>query len=238
MKTLSLIRQSSSAIFVVLLLVFGAIAQTTEFQTKNAENPAVGGDSKTKIGKNTEKTALDKKAFLSQFTEEQLKEIQDARDEVMASPAACTPTTPIAFSTSGTGHRGSGGYTVIYYNKQSDKIITNENGGAAVSWLKPATYVVPCSGLYVLTLSFQKDAYYPPATADDVTMYFSRNLDPGDPISHGYGWAGEGSPRGTGTYTVAYRLNQGDFINTWSGSDGGFPRHLIVYYYSIFRIAP
>jgi type II secretory pathway pseudopilin PulG len=216
------IRQSLLAILVVLFLVSAAMAQTTESQTKNAE-----------------KKALDKKALLqSQYTEEQLKDIQRARDEVMTSPATCTSTTPIAFSTSGTGHRGSGSDALMGYSKQSDKIITNESGGAAV-WIKPATYVVPCSGLYVLTLSFQKDAYYPPATTDDVMMYFTRNLDPGDLISYGYGWAGEGSPRGTGAYTVTARLNQGDFINTWSSGGGAtYTRHLIVYYFSVFRIAP
>jgi hypothetical protein len=134
----------------------------------------------------------------------------------------------------GFGDFSGGQDSILYYNKLSDKVITNEGGG----WINPSTFIAPCAGLYVFAISFVKDAYYNGGTADDVTMYLIRNGNPGDPISFGCAWSGQGSLRTTGAYSVTYRLAQGDSIQSWVHSDGHPLRYLGIYAFSGYRVAP
>jgi hypothetical protein len=70
-------------------------------------------------------------------------------------------------------------------------------------------------GLFVVTVSFVKDAYYHDGTQDDVYVTVYREDVSGNRKSMGNAWSGEGTgKRGTGTYTVVVELKEGEKILT------------------------
>ncbi|HYO56273.1 C1q-like domain-containing protein [Archangium sp.] len=131
----------------------------------------------------------------------------------------CPSSGIVAFSANGTAHVSEGAMTLIGY----PTTYTNQGGG----WTPGGgTFIAPCTGLYVFTVSFVKDAIYYGGTQDDVFVYVIQNG-----VSKGYAWSGEGAGlRGTGSHTVALFLNQGDYVQTFAHSDGyGLKRHLAKY---------
>ncbi len=131
----------------------------------------------------------------------------------------CPSSGIVAFSVNGNNHVSEGAMTLVGY----PTTYTNQGGG----WTPGGgTFIAPCTGLYVFTVSFVKDAYYYGGTTDDVLVYIMQNG-----VSKGYAWSGEGAgQRGTGTHTAALFLNQGDYIQTFAHSDNyGIKRHLSKY---------
>jgi hypothetical protein len=130
----------------------------------------------------------------------------------------CPSSGIVAFSANGSNHVSQGGMTLLGYSAT----YTNQGGG----WTPGgSTFIAPCTGLYVFTVSFVKDAYYYGGTTDDVFVYIIQNG-----VGKGYAWSGAGGgQRGTGTHTVALFLNQGDYVQTFAYSDGEYKRHLANY---------
>lgn len=81
-------------------------------------------------------------------------------------------------------------------------------------------------------LSFMKDAWYDNGTQDDVWVRISQNsVSRGLVGAEGAGW------RDNGVYTVALILNQGDYVNTWIGSEVNKLRHLANYHFRVTSCA-
>jgi len=179
-----------------------------------------------------------------QMTDEQLAALKQAREEFTPS-AACVPSSAIGFSVLGFYHVSQSTDQVLGFDKQlSDTVVTNEGN----VWRKKfSMFLVPCDGLYSMTVSFVRDPYYSGGTNDDVIMYIVVNPATGNQIPvaiPGYAWAGEGNAtaRTTGTYSVVYRLKAGDIVQAWTHSDGltnaQLRRHLIEYSFSGYLVAP
>ena len=142
---------------------------------------------------------------------------------------------PIALSISGRWHRTAGQDVVLPYfvGQTAATPITNEGG----AWMRP-NFIAPCDGLYLFTVEFVKDSYYFGGTTDDVSVYLTKTVGDGDPIYVGEAWSGEGAGRrGTGSYSVALRLDALDSVQTWVHSDGGPMRVLAYYSFTGYRIA-
>ncbi len=130
----------------------------------------------------------------------------------------CPASGVVAFSVSGQGHISEGANTLLGYSTT----YTNEGGG----WIPGGgSFVAPCRGLYVFSVSFVRDPAYG-GTSNDVRVFVTKNG-----ASQGYAWAGSTSTaqRTTGTYEVALILNQGDYVQTFVNSDGGYKRYLGLY---------
>ena len=147
----------------------------------------------------------------------------DPQDQKMSGHDAALLSCPgngmVAFSASNNvAHVSQGTEALLAYGTT----YTNLGGG----WVNGGgTFSAPCTGLYTFTVSFVKDAYYNGGTTDDVYVYIKKNN-----ASVGYAWSGEGAGmRGTGTYTVALYLAQGDYVQTFAGSDGGYKRNVQLY---------
>lgn len=179
---------------------------------------------------------------------------------------------PIAFSYTGFNHE-AGPYQYSPNGNLGDPELTYHhpitiepeiNGYQPLYFNK--FFVAPCDGLYYFTISFVNNAY-PPATYDDVEIYFAFSRDCGKTWTDGRprteggftgigsAWAGQhdcsskkdGGPiclgnRTTGSYSVIYRLNKGEAIGTFSHADtpanGDSPKRIIPYFnWSGYRIS-
>jgi len=133
----------------------------------------------------------------------------------------------VAFSVTGTYHVSTGAPTLLGYQST----YTLYGGGWTAGG---GTFIAPCAGLYVFTVSFVKDAYYYGGSTDDIFIHITRNG-----MYTGYAWSGEGSGnRGTGTYTVTLILNPGDYVQTFVASDGNVTRHLARYNFTGYLVKP
>lgn len=80
------------------------------------------------------------------------------------------------------------------------------------------------NGLFLVTVSFLKDAYYNNGTEDDVTIEVYKEDTSGTRVYKGRAWCGQGTgKRGTGTYTVVIELQEGEKILTIVKSDSNKP---------------
>jgi len=128
----------------------------------------------------------------------------------------CPSTEIVAFTATGSEHVSQGGPLLLAY----PSTITNVGGG----WVNGGgTFIAPCSGLYVFTVSFVKDPYYDSGTTNDVYVSIMRNG-----ASRGSAWAGQttGAARVTGTYTVSLLLDAGDNVRTYVSSEAEQRRRL------------
>ena len=142
-----------------------------------------------------------------------------ARASRMTLNPACPTSGLVAFSVTGTSHISQGNATLLGYQST----VTNTGGG----WTPGGgTFIAPCSGLYVFTTSFVRQASSTyGGTSDDVYIYIYLNGG-----SRGFAWSGEASVnRSTGTYTVALLLQPGDYVQTYVTTPNGVKRHLNKY---------
>jgi len=132
----------------------------------------------------------------------------------------------IGFSASGGNHVSQGNLMLLGY----PTIRTNITQGGWI--IGGSTFTAPCNGMYVFTISFEKDAYYYGGTTDDVYVGIYQNG-----IFKGQGISGEGGGyRSTGTYTVILNLMANDSVQTFVSSDSGYKRHLAEYNFSGYLV--
>jgi hypothetical protein len=151
-----------------------------------------------------------------------------ARASTMALNPTCPTSGLVAFSVTGAGHVSQGNPTLLGYQST----FTNTGGG----WTPGGgTFIAPCSGLYVFTTSFMREASSAySGTSDDVFIHIYLNG-----ASRGYAWSGQANIiRSTGTYTVALLLQQGDYVQTYVSSQSGYKRHLNKYDFTGYLVKP
>lgn len=111
----------------------------------------------------------------------------------------------------------------VYGNSRTqgqDTILTYQNApitDTANAWRAQSMYIVPCSGLYVLTLNIMKDSFNG-GTSDDVTAYITITDNSSIAAIPGAAWSGNGTARGPGTLTVTKGLKKDQIIQTWVSS--------------------
>ncbi len=137
----------------------------------------------------------------------------------------------VVFSVSGRGHVSEGNPTVLSYS-------TNHVNFGEGWQSSSSTFNVPVTGIYFFSISFVKDAYKNEGTEDDVYIHLRKNASE----IVGSAWSGEGAgKRGTGTYTVAVKLQKGDIIDTLAASVGKsgseYKRHIHTYHFTGHLIA-
>lgn len=141
--------------------------------------------------------------------------------------SACPTSGLVAFSVVGSGHVSSGGLTLLGYQGTYERLGGGWTPGGS-------TFIAPCRGLYSFTVSFVKDAYAYGGTRNDVYVYVTHNGS-----EKGYAWSGDGDgERSTGTYSVAFFLQAGDYVQTFVGSDEGRTRHLARYNFTGHLVRP
>ncbi len=152
-----------------------------------------------------------------------------ARGSVAALTSNCPTSGIVAFSVTGTNHISQGGLTLLGYQTT----YTNEGGG----WTPGgATFLAPCSGLYVFTVSLVRSASTASATTFS-DVYISIYLNG---VSKGFAWAGAATDvtRTAGAYTVTLLLQQGDAVQTFVSSAGSAKRHLSKYDFTGYLVKP
>ncbi|MBN2533726.1 MAG: hypothetical protein JXB88_12595 [Spirochaetales bacterium] len=93
------------------------------------------------------------------------------------------------------------------------------------------------NGLFVVTVSFVKDAYYHNGTQDDVYVTVYKEDISGVRTSMGLAWSGEGTgKRGTGTYTVVAELLEGEKILTVAHAAKGDIWNLELFNLTIYSL--
>lgn len=154
------------------------------------------------------------------------RRVDNAITSAIQTAISCPSTGIVAFSVTGNSHISEGGAILLGY----PTTYTNHGGG----WVNGGgTFIAPCTGLYVFTVSFVKDPYWYGGTINDVYIHVAHNG-----IYKGYAWGGQGSvqDRNTGTYTVALFMNAGDYFQTYADSDGGYKRHIFQFNLTGFMV--
>ena len=92
-------------------------------------------------------------------------------------------------------------------------------------------------GVFIVTISFVKDAHYNNGTQDDVYMKIYKEDTAGIRTGMGFAWSGEGTgKRGTGAYTVAVELKEGEKILTEGNCPAGKTWYLSLYNLTIYSL--
>lgn len=168
------------------------------------------------------------------MSKEELVQLEEFRKQVMAKRAKGL----IALSVQGVENYNGGQDVLLHYPAP----VTNVGG----CWTNNSTFVAPQDGYYYFAVDFVKDPYYHGGTSDDVYMRLAKGTAPGNIQYVGFAWAGENDcnkavkddiDRGTGAYHVILNLKQGEFVQTYVGSDGGRPWHIFNFNFSGHRLA-
>lgn len=142
----------------------------------------------------------------------------------------------VAFSVVNGEHYSGGQQLPIDFtplNNNPAQIIINEGNG----WDGTNTFVVPCEGVYYISVDFVKDTSRPTYnTQDDVFIKIAVNNQ-----FIAFAWSGEMIPsqpydRSTGAGHVIKRLKLQDRVNLWVWSDGMRNRCLRNINFSVHKI--
>ncbi|WP_204484867.1 C1q-like domain-containing protein [Archangium primigenium] len=153
------------------------------------------------------------------------KTVDSALSRTLATPS-CPANGIVAFTAVGSGHVSQGAATLLGYSGAYSNV-----GGA---WTPGGgTFIAPCAGLYVFTVSLVNDPYYNGGTNDDVYSCLTQNGE-----SKGCAMAGQtrDGDRMTGTHTVALVLEPGDYVQSFASSDGSYKRNILRYEFTGFLV--